>query len=82
MFLDVVTAGRVPKRQSDDVSDGEDDADETEVAKTQEAPEQEAVITKQVRAPSQTTNLRDLFAPREEEGSFRYLLHVHSRKLS
>jgi hypothetical protein len=57
-------------------ADSEDDDDETEVAETPEALQQEAVVAQLVRAPSQTTNLRDLFAPREEEGSFCLLLHL------
>lgn len=75
MFLDVVTASRVPVETQSDGREA-NDADETEVTKTQEALEQEAVVAPQVRVPSQTTNLRDLFAP-QEEGSFRLRIHLH-----
>jgi hypothetical protein len=53
-----------------DISDGDD---EVEVEEAQEAREQEAIVEQEVKAPVRMTNLKDLFAPREEEGSFRHL---------
>jgi hypothetical protein len=50
---------------------GEDEDEEMEVVGVQEPVEQEPVIDQQLKAPVQMTELKDLFAPREEDGSFR-----------
>ena len=66
MFLDVVTA---PRERDEDVDTGEDqDEDEMEIPIAGQGAEREAAVEQQSEAPVQA-KLKDLFAPRGEEGS-------------
>ena len=53
-----------------------DDDDEIEVLKAEQAIEQEAVVERQSKSPAQTTKMKDLFASKDQEGSFHFPCHL------
>jgi len=63
----------------------QDEYEEMEVVGVQEPVKQQPVVEQQPNAPVQMTKLKDLFAPREEDGSFHFcpLLSLrHSTKIT